>query len=40
MTLANTDKELEQMENMGVIEKNYYSPWARPTVHVKKKTTT
>ena len=30
------DKELGRLEKLGVIEKNDYSPWAAPTVYVKK----
>ena len=31
------DKELGRLEKLGVIEKTDYSPWAAPTVYVKKK---
>ena len=32
-----TDKELGRLEKLGVIGKTNYSPWAAPTVYVKKK---
>ena len=31
------DKELGRLEKLGVIEKTDNSPWAAPTVYVKKK---
>ena len=31
------DKELGRLEKLGVIEKTDSSPWAAPTIHVKKK---
>ena len=32
-----TDKELGRLEKLRVIERTDYSPWAAPTVYVKKK---
>ena len=37
MSVEIIDKELERLEKLGVIEKTDYSPWAAPTVYVKKK---
>ena len=31
------DKELKRLEKLGVIEKTNNSPWAAPTVYLKKK---
>ena len=31
------DKEFGRLEKLGVIEKTDYSPWAAPTVYIKKK---
>ena len=31
------DKELGRLEKLGVIEKTDNSPWATPTVYIKKK---
>ena len=31
------DKKLGRLEKLGVIEKTDYSPWAAPTIYVKKK---
>ena len=31
------NKELERLENLGVLSKVDYSEWASPTVYVKKK---
>ena len=35
--IVNIDKEIERLENLGVIEKTDYSPWASRTVYIEKK---